>query len=136
MIKSIAASGTGGTAATILIIVLLIVIAVFSVRSYLKKLKHGCCGAGGDEEKKVKVTDKDPDHYPYRVKIGVEGMTCSHCRQRVENALNSEEGVWAQVNLEKKTADVRMKKELSEQYLRRIIMKSGYTMTDYEKESI
>lgn len=132
----IVAGSAGGTIATVVIIVLLIVIVVFSARSYLMKLKGGCCGAGGDEEKNVKVSDKNPAHYPFRAKIGVEGMTCSHCRQRVENALNAEEGVWAQVDLEKKSADIRMKSELSEQFLRRIITKSGYIMTDYEKQSI
>lgn len=132
----IAAGSVSGTIATAVIIILLIVIAVFSIRSYSKKLKSGCCGAGGDEEKKVRVSDKDPSHYPFRAKIGVEGMTCNHCKQRVENALNAEEGVWAQVDLEKKSADIRMKTELSEQFLRRIIMKSGYTMTDYKKQSV
>lgn len=38
-------------------------------------------------------------HYPYCVQIGIDGMTCNHCKARVENTLNSEDGVWAEVDL-------------------------------------
>lgn len=115
--------------ANVIIILILVLICIYSVRSYMKKLAHGCCGAGGDDEKKVKVRDKNPDHYPYCVTIGVEGMTCGHCRLRVENALNSEEGVWAQVDLKGKKAQVHMKTQFSEEELRRIISRAGYTFT-------
>ena len=40
--------------ATGIIIALLIAICLTAVKSYLKKLAHGCCGAGGDEEKRSK----------------------------------------------------------------------------------
>lgn len=115
--------------ANVIIVLILVLICIYSVRSYMKKLTQGCCGAGGDEEKKVKVRDKNPEHYPHCVTIGVEGMTCSHCKARVENALNAEEGVWAQVNLKEKKAQVRMKNALSEDELRRIISRAGYTFT-------
>ena len=88
------------------------------------------CGAGGDAQKRVRVRDKNKEHYPYCVKIGVDGMTCSHCRERVENALNQEEGVWAQVNLKEGSAVVRMKRELSREELERIIRRAGYTMKE------
>jgi copper chaperone CopZ len=111
----------------VIIVLILVVIAVVAVRSYSKKLTQGCCGAGGDSNKKVRVRDKNPDHYPYTVTIGVEGMTCKHCKQRVENALNEEEGVWAEVDLENHSALVRMKKPVSEERLRRVITQAGYT---------
>ena len=38
-------------------------------------------------------------------RVQIEGMTCEHCKNRVENALNRLEGVSAKVNLKKKTAD-------------------------------
>ena len=57
-------------------------------------------------------------------------MTCSHCRERVENALDQEEGVWAQVNLKEGSAVVRMKRELSREELERIIRRAGYTMKE------
>lgn len=121
--------------ANVIIILILVIICIYAVRSYMKKLAHGCCGSGGDEEKKVKVRDKDESHYPYCVTIGVDGMTCSHCKLRVENALNSEDGVWAQVNLKANSARVHMKTLLSEDDLRRIISRAGYTLTYYNSEN-
>ena len=41
-------------------------------------------------------------------RVQIEGMTCEHCKNRVENALNRLEGVSAKVNLKKKTAVVSM----------------------------
>jgi copper chaperone len=35
-------------------------------------------------------------------RVQIEGMTCEHCKNRVENALNRLEGVSAKVNLKKK----------------------------------
>lgn len=115
--------------ANVIIILILVLVCIYAVRSYMKKLAHGCCGAGGDEEKKVKVSDKNPEHYPHCVTIGVEGMTCSNCKLRVENALNSEEGIWAQVNLKEKKAQIRMKTLIPEDELRRIVSRAGYTYT-------
>lgn len=120
---------------TAIIILILVLICIYAIKSYTKKLAHGCCGAGGDGEKKIYVKDKNTAHYPYCVKIGVEGMTCRNCKLRVENALNAEEGVWAQVNLKSKFALVRMKHPISEETLRRIITRNGYTVTNIQNES-
>lgn len=119
--------------ANVIIVAVLVIICVFAVISYAKKLTQGCCGAGGDKEKKIKVNDKNVSNYPYSVKISIDGMTCNHCKMRVENALNSNEGVWAEVDLGKKSALVRMKKELSDDELRRIITKAGYVVMGIEK---
>lgn len=117
----------------VIIIAIIAVIAVFAVKSCIRRANQGCCGTGGDSEKKVRVRDKNKENYPYCVRIGVEGMTCNHCKERVENALNKEDGVWAQVNLAEKSALVRMKKELSREDLERVIRRAGYTMTDFEQ---
>lgn len=114
---------------TAVIILILVVIAIFSVKSYAKKLSSGCCGSGGDSEKKIKVRDKNPEHYSKCVKIGIDGMTCTHCKTRVENALNSEEGIWAEVDLKDQSATVRMKNMVSEDALRHIISRAGYLAT-------
>lgn len=117
--------------ATVIIIIVLIAVIAYSVRSYISKLFVGCCG-GGDSERKVKVTDRNKANYSYSVKIGIDGMTCGHCKARVENALNEIEGVWAKVDLGKKCAEVLMKKEISDEELGRIVSKSGYTVTGIE----
>lgn len=121
--------------ATAVIVLILIVICVFAVKSYLKKLAHGCCGAGGGEEKPIKVQDKNPDHYPCRTEVKIEGMTCSHCKMRVENAFNAEEGVWAEVDLKQGTALVRSREPFEERALCRLVARAGYRVTAIDGEA-
>ncbi len=114
-----------GSTAVILVILLLIV--VLGVRSYMKRLTHGCCGAGGDApEPKVKVQDKDVRNYPYHITIQVKGMHCKNCVRRVENALNQMQGVWAVVDLRQSCVQVRMKQELPRERLLDAIRRLGY----------
>ena len=54
------------------------------------------------------------------------GMTCEHCKNRVENALNRLEGVSAKVNLKKKTAVVSMEKEVEDMQLQKAVEQAGY----------
>ena len=114
----------------VIIIAVLVVIAVIAIKSYTKKLSSGCCGAQADTEKKVRVSDKNLSHYPYHVKISIQGMTCKHCKARVENALNAEEGVWAAVDLKANSADVHTKQPVPESDFRKIIERAGYYVTD------
>ena len=55
-------------------------------------------------------------------------MSCSNCAIRVENSLNSLEGVYARVNLMEAEVDVRMKKELSDSVLKETVKDAGYTV--------
>lgn len=94
---------------TAIICIVLIVICVIAVRSYCKKLKNGCCGAGGDVVKRIRPADKEAEHYPYSCRIGIDGMTCKNCALRVENAFHEREGFYAQVHLKEHCAVVYMK---------------------------
>ena len=58
-------------------------------------------------------------------RVQIEGMTCEHCKNRVENALNRLEGVSAKVNL-KKTAVVSMEKEIEDMQLQKAVEQAGY----------
>lgn len=50
--------------------------------------------------------------------ITIEGMHCNHCSTRVENALKEISGIKnVKVNLEKKTATVNLKDEVSDEIL-------------------
>ena len=107
-----------------ILIVLLILICVFAVKGSAKRMIYGC--GGRDVEKKKKVADRDPSHYPYCAQIRIEGMSCNHCRIRVENSFNELNGVWAEVSLKEKQATVRMKNKIEEAALRRAVEKAGY----------
>ena len=104
---------------TAAICLVLLMIVVFSVRSYLKKLKSGCCGAGGDEVKRVRPADRDASHYSYARLVRIEGMHCQNCARQ--------EGFYAKVDLAKKTALVRTKVPVSDQHLKQVVRGLGYS---------
>ena len=113
--------------ATIIICVVLAAAGVYGAISYRKRLTSGCCGsAGGPVEKKHRVKDKDPSHYPFRKCLKIDGMSCSNCVNHVENALNGIEGVWAKEDLMSGSDDVRMKEGISDQVLKQTVKDAGY----------
>lgn len=68
------------------------------------------------------------DHIMEKV-IVVEGMTCDHCRKRVEDALNAIDGVEAKVNLQEKKAFIKLDKAISETSLTGAVTEAGYTVS-------
>ncbi len=56
----------------------------------------------------------------------IEGMSCSHCSGRVEQALNAIAGVEATVDLDKKTAFVTLSSDVAEDTLKSAIEEAGY----------
>lgn len=118
--------------ATGIICIALIVICILAVKSYAKKLTHGCCGGGDVVVKKVKPADRDISHYPYVYRIQIEGMTCDNCRIRVENIFNSRDGFMVKVSLRKKSAVIRTKKPVQEEELSHLIEDIGYTAVKIE----
>jgi Cu+-exporting ATPase len=65
-------------------------------------------------------------------KIAIKGMTCGHCSARVEKALNSIDGVKAEVDLASNTAKVLLSKEVTDDVLRSAIVDAGYEMTSID----
>lgn len=55
--------------------IILILIVIFAVWGTVKKIRHGssCCGEHEASDKKVRVSDKDISHYPYRYELAVDG---------------------------------------------------------------
>lgn len=116
--------------ANAVILALLAAVLIIGVRSYMKKLAHGCCGGGdGGAERKVRVSDRNPAHYAHAVRLSIAGMTCSRCAGRVENALNGLDGVWARVDLKGESALVRMKARIPDSELERVVAQAGYAVT-------
>lgn len=48
-----------------------------------------CCSGDKKQPNHVKVSDKNPHHYPYQQTYRVQGMTCKNCAKYVTDALNS-----------------------------------------------
>ena len=122
-----------GTTIIIFVLAIIVVCAILSIR---KRIKYGsaCCGTHDAAPKKIKVKDKNKAHYPYTYTLTVDGMHCSNCARRVENALNSKDGVWAKVNLEKKSVLVRAKSQLKWEDFSTVITKAGYTFIEFSAE--
>ncbi|MCI8341662.1 MAG: heavy metal translocating P-type ATPase [Firmicutes bacterium] len=60
----------------------------------------------------------------------IEGMMCAHCTGRVEKALNSIDGVTAEVNLEGKCAVVKLSKDVSDDVLKNAVTEAGYEVIE------
>ena len=103
---------------TAIIVIILLLLCVYAGYSYRKKLRYGggCCGEHDAMETKVKVADRNKKHYSYQVVLSIDGMTCSNCSRRVENALNQQEGM------------VLLKQPPDPDALRAIVQTAGYTV--------
>ena len=63
--------------------------------------------------------------------LKIEGMTCGHCKMKVENALNNLPAVdSAEVDLIEGTCEVELNGELSSETLENIIADAGYKLTE------
>ena len=56
----------------------------------------------------------------------INGMSCGHCKARVEKELNALSGVEAIVDLENKTATLEMKEPIDDQTLMNVVDEAGY----------
>ena len=61
--------------------------------------------------------------------IKIKGMTCSHCQDRVAQALNGLAGVSAKVNLKKQEARVRLDRPVSDEELTQAVLEAGYEVS-------
>ncbi len=114
--------------ATYILSGIILLIIVFSVRSFIEKLRFGCCGGTIEKNtKRKKINKKELSEYQISKTIYIEGMTCGNCANHVENAINSLENVYAKVDLKKNLANVRMKVDISEEILKGAISKAGYS---------
>ena len=76
---------------------ILIILIIIGIRSSVKHFKGegGCCGGGSS----VKVKRKKLKQVVKQRTVVIDGMTCEHCKARVESRLNSLDGVSAKINL-------------------------------------
>lgn len=111
---------------TIIICVILVIIICTGIRSTKKRATSGCCGSI-ETIKKVKVKDKNKDHYPYKTVLKVYDIHCQNCVRTIENAFNSLEGFYAKVNTEDNTVTILSKQQHSTNELINMLSNVGYT---------
>lgn len=93
---------------TILICVILIIVIIIGIRSTKKRATSGCCG-GSETVKKIKIKDKNKEHYPYQTILKVYDIHCQNCVHTIENAFNTQEGYYAKVNTDSNTVTILSK---------------------------
>ncbi len=64
-------------------------------------------------------------------RMKIEGMSCGHCKARVEKALNAIEGVEAKVDLAAKSAEITLTRDVGEDALRAAVEDAGYEPKEY-----
>lgn len=115
--------------ADFVIVGILIILIIIGIRSGAKHLKGegGCCGGGSS----VKMKRKKLKQVVKQRTVMIEGMTCEHCKSRVESRLNALDGVSARVNLKKKTAVVSMEKDVADEVIQKAIENEGYEVVNF-----
>ena len=115
--------------ATVIICVVIVVIAVFAVRQAARAFSGdgSCCGQKSKKRmRRVKVMDTDEANYSHTTDLAIGGMTCEKCVAAVENTLNAFDGVWARVDLQKKSAHVLSKQPLDAEAINDALREAGY----------
>ncbi len=115
----------------IIILILIALMCIAAVRIY-RTIKYGgsCCSGGGAMDKKIRVKDRNSSNYPYCYTLKVDGMVCSGCVRKVENAINSDGQLWATVNLERKEVRVLAKKTMTRDDFMNLLKGTSYTLLD------
>ena len=84
-----------------------------------------------EENIKEENIPKNKGEIKMKKEIFIEGMTCNHCKMRVEKALNSIDGVAsAEVILEENKAITEFDKEVDRAVIESVIEEAGYKVTD------
>ena len=119
----------------VIIIIILCIAVFFAIRSSLKHFKGegGCCGGGADIKPKKKKLDNDK--IAEKV-IRIEGMHCDHCKNTVERYVNDIDGAVAKVNLRKNIAVVSLDRMVSDEELKLVVEKAGFTVINIENKEI
>lgn len=114
---------------TYIVIILILMVAAFAFRSSISHFKGegGCCGGSSSPKKNRKKRLKKVLNEKYIVHV--EGMHCKACAIRIENAINSVDGVIADVSLSKNTAQIKTDHKIEIFDIIEIIELEGYQVT-------
>ncbi len=118
--------------ANVIIISVMAVLIYVGARRIWRTARYGgsCCSSGSAPDKKIRVKDRNKANYPFSYKLRVEGMVCSGCVRKVENALNSEGELWARADLGSKEVEVLSKKIMSRDDFLKLLKGTSYTLID------
>lgn len=109
----------------VLIVVIIAAVLFFAIKNSIPHFKgEGACCGGGGKGTLVKPKKLDRVIEVKRIKIG--GMHCENCSRRVQNALNSIDGINAKVKLSRELAIIKLGKEIDDKVIEKAITDLGY----------
>lgn len=109
-----------------IIIAIICVLVLIGVGSAVKRFRgeSSCCGGSTYKARRKKL-----DKVIGKKTFVVEGMSCQHCVNRVQEAVNAIEGASGVVHLKKGTVVVSMEHEIADDTIRNAIEKAGYLVS-------
>ncbi|MCR5025112.1 MAG: cation transporter [Lachnospiraceae bacterium] len=116
----------------VMIIAVIVIILILAIKGSIMHFKGegACCGGGsGDKLKKPKKLGR----VIATKTIRIEGMVCNNCRIRIQNALNSIDGINARVNRHKGTATIRLGKDVEEAKIKKDVTDLGYMVNEMKE---
>ncbi len=120
---------------TYIIIAVIVIILGISIFTTIKRMRNkSCCSGGGS--KTLKEHKKLSDPVIMKKIIKIEGMHCDNCKTTVERRIEKLDGALCTVNLSKKTAVVKLSREISDEELIKIITDLDFTVTSIETEVV
>lgn len=114
---------------TAVFVVVLVALVVLGIKSYMKKLASGCCGASAQKEERIRAKDMNEAHYPYTYRVSVEGMHCENCAVRLENAFHAQAGMWAEGDVAHACVMLRTTQPVEAGRIKQIVALAGYRAT-------
>ncbi|MGN0595962.1 MAG: hypothetical protein ACI4J1_01345 [Ruminiclostridium sp.] len=121
--------------ATVVIIGVIIAVCILAVKSYMRKLAHGCCGAAGDSEQ-PQAHNGDLSGYNYRYIVTIGGMSCKNCAAKIENSFNRQKGTFAQADYKAGVTEIYSEIPVTEISLRQRIIGLGYSVERIEENEL
>jgi len=70
---------------------------------------------------------------PITISLQIDGMMCAHCQKHVTDALNSLEGVHAEVSLENKSAVLTAENDIPDDILKKAVSEAGYEVVRIDR---
>ena len=120
---------------TYIIIGIIVLILGFSVFSTVKRMKNkSSCSGGGN--KTLKEHKKLTEPVIMKKNIKIEGMHCENCKTAVERRIEKFDGALCSVNLAKKTAVVKLSREISDEELTKAVSDLDFTVCGIETEVV
>ena len=116
-----------------IIILVVVVLLIFALKGSIRHFKGqgACCGGCSGSLKTKKMKNKTLDGPVIgRRTIHISGMYCQNCVNSVTNALNSIDGVSAEVSLKDNCAKVSCDRAVDDIDLKQAVEKAGFEVVE------